>query len=61
MLILLRVIHSLLAVIIAWILIKAGLRYLIGEEANELIAFMALLITFQTLDNLIGKVKKKNN
>jgi len=61
MLILLRVIHSVLAVIIAWILIKAGLRYLMGEQTNELIAFMALLITFQTLDNLIGKVKKKNN
>ena len=61
MLILLRVIHTVLSVIIACILIKAGLRYLMGEQTNELIAFMALLITFQTLDNLIGKVKKKNN
>ena len=61
MLILLRIIHSLLAVIIAWILIKAGLRYLMGEEANELIAFMALLITLQTFDKLIVRYKKENN
>lgn len=61
MLILLRVIHSVLAVIIAWILIKAGLRYLMGEEANELIAFMALLITFQTFDKLIVRYKKEND
>jgi len=61
MLILLRIIHSVLAVIIAWILIKAGLRYLMGEEANELIAFMALLITLQTFDKLIVRYKKENN
>jgi len=61
MLILLRIIHSVLAVIIAWILIKAGLRYLMGEEANELIAFMALLITLQTFDKLIVRYKKEND
>lgn len=58
MLILLRLIHSVLALIIAWILIKAGLRYLMGEEANELIAFIALLFSFHAIDKFIHQYKK---